>query len=178
MKAQSQGEQPMKKYNGWNDNKSIAGGVGGKPGPFEEQPEQERGELSTRDHLKIIKMLTAYYAGKKLFIECFPTDAEAIHFPNSNRAVKEIEWPENFPQPSKVQEEEIEELKKEVEKWKDEYGAMERIIADYQVADQKLKNSIESARELIFQYWRKEHPDIPSYRIQDEWELFKSENKL
>lgn len=42
-------------------------------------------------------MLTAYYGGKKLFIECFPTDKDAICFPNSNRAVKEIQWPENYP---------------------------------------------------------------------------------
>lgn len=27
----------MKKYNGWNDNKSPIEGVGGQPGPFEEQ---------------------------------------------------------------------------------------------------------------------------------------------
>lgn len=66
----------------------------------------------------------------------------------------------------------------EVEKWKDEYGAMEKIISDYQVTDRILRGKIEAAKEIIFPYWKKEHANIPSYRIIDEWELFKSENNL
>lgn len=41
-------------------------------------------------HLGHIKLLTAKYSGKKIFIECYPTDEGAECFPNSNRAVKEI----------------------------------------------------------------------------------------
>lgn len=69
-------------------------------------------------------------------------------------------------------------LRKQVERWKDEYGAMEGIIADYQVTDRQQKMTIETARNLIFQYWKKEHPGIPSSRISEEWKLFINENYI
>ena len=47
------------------------------------------------EHLKMIKVLQAMYTGKQLYIECYPTDNGAIHFPNSNLAVKKMDWP-NF----------------------------------------------------------------------------------
>lgn len=46
------------------------------------------------NHMRNVKLLTALYSGKKFFVECYPTDEGAIHFPNSNRAVKEIELPD------------------------------------------------------------------------------------
>lgn len=45
------------------------------------------------NHLKMIKYLTAHYAGKKFYVECMPTDIGAKCFPNSNFAIKEIEFP-------------------------------------------------------------------------------------
>lgn len=59
------------------------------------------------EHLKNIKLLQAMYSGKKFYVDCMPTDTGAMCFPNSNRAVKEIDLP-NFvlhgqhpaPQPS------------------------------------------------------------------------------
>lgn len=47
------------------------------------------------NHIRNVKLLTAIYGNKKFFIECYPTDEGAMSFPNSNRAVKEIELP-NF----------------------------------------------------------------------------------
>lgn len=47
------------------------------------------------NHLRNVKLLQALYGGKKFYVECFPTDIGAIHSPNSNFAVKEIELP-NF----------------------------------------------------------------------------------
>ena len=41
-------------------------------------------------HLNRIKIISALYGSKKLFVECYPTDEGALCFPNSNRAVKEI----------------------------------------------------------------------------------------
>lgn len=38
---------------------------------------------------RIIKIQTSMN-NKRIFVECFPTDADAICFPNSNLAVKEI----------------------------------------------------------------------------------------
>lgn len=50
--------------------------------------------MSTEDHLKQIKLLQAIAAGKKLYVECYPTDKGAITFPNTNQAVKLIDLPE------------------------------------------------------------------------------------
>ena len=49
--------------------------------------------IPTSEHLKNIKLLQAIYAGKKIYVECFPTDNGALFFPNSNLAVKVIEFP-------------------------------------------------------------------------------------
>lgn len=46
------------------------------------------------NHMRNIKLLQAMYSGKKFYVECYPTDEGAIHFPNSNWAVKEIELPD------------------------------------------------------------------------------------
>lgn len=46
------------------------------------------------NHIRNIKLLQAIHSGKKLFVECYPTDEGAISIPNSNKAVKEIELPE------------------------------------------------------------------------------------
>ena len=55
-------------------------------------------EIKTDDsiinHIRNIKLMQAIYQGKKFFVECYPTDTGAIHFPNSNFAVKEIELPD------------------------------------------------------------------------------------
>ncbi len=55
----------------------------------------QNNEDSIIEHIKNIKLLQAIHEGKKFYVECYPTDKGAIHFPNSNRAVKEIELP-NF----------------------------------------------------------------------------------
>ncbi len=47
------------------------------------------------NHMRNIKLLQAIYSGKRFFVECYPTDMDAKHYPNSNFAVKEIELP-NF----------------------------------------------------------------------------------
>lgn len=41
-------------------------------------------------HLNRIKIIQALTGSKRLFVECFPTDEGAKHYPNSNFAVKEI----------------------------------------------------------------------------------------
>ncbi len=46
------------------------------------------------NHIRNIKLLQAIYSGKKFYVECYPTDIGARHFPNSNFAVKEIELPD------------------------------------------------------------------------------------
>lgn len=61
------------------------------------------------DHLKIIKILQAHYAEKKLYVECMPTDTGAICFPNSNMAIKEIQLPDTkLPTPPQLREGEVE----------------------------------------------------------------------
>lgn len=47
------------------------------------------------NHIRNVKLLQAIHSGKRFYVDCFPTDKDAICFPNSNRAVKEIELP-NF----------------------------------------------------------------------------------
>src|SRR5687767_13282923 len=71
-----------------------------------------------------------------------------------------------------------EEAEAEIEKWKDEYGAMDMIIQEKNEDIKKLHRQVEAAKELIFPYWIKEHSGIPSIRIQDEWQLFCNENNL
>lgn len=46
------------------------------------------------NHLRNVKLMQAIYGGKKLYVECMPTDEGAMTFPNSNQAVKEIELPD------------------------------------------------------------------------------------
>ena len=48
----------------------------------------------TINHIRNIKLIQAVYSGKKFYVECYPTDKGALCFPNSNRAVKEIELPD------------------------------------------------------------------------------------
>lgn len=48
----------------------------------------------TINHIRNIKLIQAMYSGKKFYVECYPTDKGALCFPNSNRAVKEIELPD------------------------------------------------------------------------------------
>lgn len=72
--------------------------------------------MTTNDHLNIIRVLQSVYSGKKIFVECFPTDTGAITIPNSNFAVKEVDiskLPES-PLPSKGQEGEAERKAKEL----------------------------------------------------------------
>lgn len=57
--------------------------------------EGEKGGSGVMEHLKNIKLLQSIYGNKKFYVECFPTDKDAITFPNSNKAIKEIDLP-NF----------------------------------------------------------------------------------
>jgi hypothetical protein len=80
------------------------------------------------EHLKMIKFLQEKYAGKKFYVECYPTDNGAIKLPNSNWAVKYIELP-TFESPSPTGDRDCEELKKEVERLKKENDWMKSMLA-------------------------------------------------
>lgn len=55
---------------------------------------EEKTDDKIINHVRNVKLLQAIYAGKKFFVECYPTEKDAKQFPNSNFAVKEIQLPD------------------------------------------------------------------------------------
>lgn len=129
------------------------------------------------EHLKNIKLLQAIYSGKKFFVECYPTDEGAICFPNSNRAVKEIELP-NF----QLHAEKLG-YKWVKTDWLDKLG--DKIENDWEenhIRDAGLYDEIERLKLLAIKQFEECYIEMNPYAynstIQKEIEKFKKRNAL
>ncbi len=93
-------------------------------------------KANTAEHLKMIKFLQAKYAGKKFYVECYPTDNGAIKLPNSNWAVKYIEFPS-----IQLATDGLEELEKIIETLQKMNSKKDCTIADLYRENERLKEN-------------------------------------
>ena len=103
------------------------------------------------EHMKMINYLKSLYSGKKFFVECYPTDTNAQCFPNSNRAVKEIELPyfklhDLLTKECEGKEKEIAELKK---KWMECFTESALIILKNKAKISELEAEKERLQSLL-----------------------------